>query len=142
MAKRKQKATESKAPNQTEVLREANGVARTEIQAACPQFIEWMDSLGRWGGNLIDGSMLSVTERLDEKAVRFRAAVFTKTHSYHISAHIDGNGYLGCVASTRTPLAGEDWTRGNDLADGPFCQETWNQILTDIVAYELVRLGK
>jgi len=137
MVKQEQKPVESKVPNQTELLREANGVARAEIQAACPQFIEWMDSLGRWGGNLIDGSVLAITERAEKQPVRFRATVFTKIHSYTISVRIDsGNGgYLGCTASTRMPRAGEDWARGNDLADGKFCQETWNRILVSPILW-------
>jgi len=149
MAKQEQKPVDSKAPNQTELLREANGIARTGIQAICPQFIKWVDSLGRWGGNLVDGSVLSIAEPSAEGKVdelRFRAEIFTRTHSYCISVHVpedaDDDGYLGCTASTRTPLAGEGHTRGNDLADGKLCQETWHRILADIVAYELVRLGK
>jgi len=145
MAKQEHKPPESKAPNQTELLREANRKARAQIERVCPQFIEWMDSLGRWGGNLVDGSVLSISDALGNPT-RFRVRLFTKTHSYSISVRVpedaDDDDYLGCIASTRTPRAGEDHTRGNDLADGKLCQETWNRILTDIVAYELVRLGK
>ncbi|MEE8114809.1 MAG: hypothetical protein V3T23_10710, partial [Nitrososphaerales archaeon] len=54
--------------------------------------------------------------------------------------HDDGRTYLGCTASSRKPRAGEDWTRGSDLADGDLSLETWNKILGDIVAYELVRV--
>jgi hypothetical protein len=53
-----------------------------------------------------------------------------------------GPGYLGCTASTRKPRAGEDWPRGNDLADGPLSEETWHSILADIVGYELVRVHR
>jgi hypothetical protein len=49
-------------------------------------------------------------------------------------------GYLGCGANSRKSRAGEDWTRGCDLADGPLTKETWLRILRDIVGYELVKI--
>jgi hypothetical protein len=52
------------------------------------------------------------------------------------------DGYLGYTASCRTPCAGEDWTRGNDLADGPLTEETWNRIIGDIVSYEMVHVHR
>ena len=50
------------------------------------------------------------------------------------------NGYLGCIATCRKARAGEDWQRGNDLADGPLTEETWRRIIADIVSYELARV--
>lgn len=69
--------------------------------------------------------------------------IYTNDNRYSISASIyeDGDTYLRCTASSRKPRAGEDWTRGNDLADGDLNLETWNEILGDIVAYELVRVN-
>lgn len=52
------------------------------------------------------------------------------------------DGYLGCIASSRKPRAGEKHTRGNDLADGPLTEETWRRILADIVSYEMVRVHR
>lgn len=87
--------------------------------------------------------------------LRFR--FYTDVNSYAITAkepivrndppgcdHFDPSesGYLGCVSSCRKPRAGEDWRRGNDLADGPFNMETWNRIMHDIVAYEVVQIAK
>ena len=51
-------------------------------------------------------------------------------------------GYLGCIASQRTPRPGETHSRGNDLFDGPFNHDTWTRILADIVSYELVSAVK
>lgn len=68
---------------------------------------------------------------------------FTRDHQYNIVA-IDRkgeDGYLGCQVSTRKPRAGEDWNRGNDLPDGPFTRETWDNIIRAIVRYELVQLS-
>jgi hypothetical protein len=50
--------------------------------------------------------------------------------------------YLGATVSTRKPRAGEDWTRGNDLADGPYSKDTWEKIKNDIIGYELVKVSK
>lgn len=74
---------------------------------------------------------------------KFRFNIYTETHRYRINAYdrSKDEGYLGCTSSTRKPLAGEDHTRGNDLADGPFNRETWEKIKSDIVAYELVKLA-
>ena len=74
---------------------------------------------------------------------RFKFNIYTEVHCYRISAldRSEDKGYLGCTVSTRKPRAGEDWTRGNDLADGPFTKETWQKIKNDIVAYELVKLA-
>ena len=76
-------------------------------------------------------------------------SIYTDTNSYAITAresktYDEGylEGYLGCVASVRKPRAGEDWHRGNDLADGPLTEETWHQILGDIVSYEMVRVHR
>ena len=70
--------------------------------------------------------------------------LFTETHSYHISARRRNKnksendlGYLGCIVSMRKPRVGEDWSRGNDLADGIYSEQTWINILCDIVGYEM-----
>lgn len=68
-----------------------------------------------------------------------RIRIYTDKNSYAIYAK---DGYLGCMASARKPRAGEDWTRGNDLPDGPLSEETWRRILCDIVSYELVRIHR
>jgi hypothetical protein len=74
---------------------------------------------------------------------RLRVKLYTNDHVYTIVAHErdKDEGYLGCVSSTRKPRAGEDWTRGNDLADGHLNKETWDKIKNDIIAYELVPIA-
>lgn len=69
--------------------------------------------------------------------------IYTDSHYYHIVAIDSANddGYLGCQASTRKPRAGEDWTRGNDLPDGPFTRDTWEKIKNAIIGYELIELS-
>ena len=82
--------------------------------------------------------------KADEGTGNIRFKVYTNDHCYSITALVEQrtvgqyHTYLGCIASSRKPRAGEDWTRGNDLADGELSLETWNKILADIVSYELV----
>lgn len=82
----------------------------------------------------------------EETETNLRIQVFTDVHSFQISASepsdIRPNGYLGCIASCRKPRAGEDWTRGSDLSDGPLSLETWHHILGDIISYEMVKVHR
>ena len=72
----------------------------------------------------------------------WRFALFTNDNRYSFVARERKEGaYLGCIASSRKPRAGEDWTRGRDLADGSLSEDTWRKILAEIVSYELVRLA-
>lgn len=77
------------------------------------------------------------------KEFRFQCNIFTEEHRYRISAidRSEDEGYLGCTASTRKPRVGEDWTRGNDLPDGKFTRETWEDIKNGILQYELLELA-
>lgn len=49
--------------------------------------------------------------------------------------------YLGASALAKKPNLGEDWLRGNDLADGKPSLETLWDILVDIISYEF-NLGR
>ena len=72
-----------------------------------------------------------------------RLSLFTDTNEYIIRAvERPQNDYLGCISKCRKPRAGENWRRGNDLADGPLSDETWRAILADIVSYELVEIHR
>lgn len=80
----------------------------------------------------------------DEYEYKEKIRLYTETNSYSIVAveHSNDTGYLGCQASSRKPRAGEDWTRGRDLPDGPLNEETWHEILGAIVSYEMVKVHK
>jgi len=100
----------------------------------------WADDVGKYSSE----SNIQVHKgSFDSDQVHFY--IYTNDHMYSITANnikggIGGHSYLGCIASSRKPRAGETWTRGNDLADGDLTLETWNRILGDIVSYELVRV--
>jgi len=71
--------------------------------------------------------------------------IYTARNCYAIRAKgagLEKPNYLGCIASTRTPRPGEDWTRGNDLPDGSFCKKTFHRILGAIVFYEALEVAK
>lgn len=80
---------------------------------------------------------------IDDKGVTVKFFFYTDDNRYSIVARdsIDNDGYLGCQVTSRKMRPGEDWNRGNDLPDGPFTEETWKNILTGIVKYELVKLS-
>ena len=96
------------------------------------QFEEWLKELVPFGA-----VEKYVQLTLDKQRNTIRARIFTDSHQYQISA---GETYLGCGASSRKWRAGEDWHRGNDRHDGPFCRETWDKIVRDILRYELTKL--
>jgi hypothetical protein len=115
-----------------------------ELEQVKNQILKWVDEF-RWTGHSYnEGNCIYVKE----KDQRIELVLYTENNTYHISARApDPNnrmdkGYLGCISTSRKPRAGEDWHRGNDLADGPFCFETWHKILRDIVAYELVKIHR
>lgn len=69
--------------------------------------------------------------------------LYTDHYKYFIIAieREPGKSYLGCQVTARKPRAGEDWSRGNDLPDGPLTTETLEQIKNAIIAYEMVELS-
>src|SRR3990167_333399 len=116
--------------------------------------------LGKWLKPLCRFDKIEAFVLSDYKEKTLRLKIFTKDHSYSIVARLpevenDGtpikkgqerkvvnDGYLGCIAQTRKPRAGEDWNRGRDLADGSYSKETFEEIVYDITAYELVKIVK
>lgn len=75
----------------------------------------------------------------------FRVRLYTDRNVYTIVFREadpgDPHTYFGCQVSSRKPLAGENWTRGNDLPDGKFSEETWRKMVGAIASYELVPLA-
>lgn len=110
-----------------------------------------MQMLDKWVRDLVfPGKVSDFIQELDgsgdDMETRRRFCFYTNEHQYFILAIErfagDAESYIGCQVSTRKPRAGEDWTRGNDLPDGPFEKSTWDNILNSIVCYEVVKLSK
>jgi hypothetical protein len=101
------------------------------------QYFAWLSELGRIPGRI------EITENWtrgqNPSYYRLGAKLHTAMHSYSIYSHwrSDRMPYLSCGGSARYPRPGEDWTRGNDLPDGPFTEETWKNIVFGIVRYEV-----
>ena len=129
-----------------------NNNALEVLQQEFVELAQWLKPLCRYGK--IEDFVI-----IDHKEGKTNLKFYTKDHKYCISAVLPGvrdkegfknedgtyredNGYLGCVGQTRKPRAGEDWTRGNDLPDGPYTEETWDKIIHAIIAYELVKVVK
>lgn len=124
-----------------------NNSALLLLQEQFSELGEWLKLLCRF--NKVEDFVIA-----DYKENRLNLKIYTKDHSYSISARLPnseklGNGemisidgYLGCISQTRKPRAGEHWNRGNDLADGSYSKETFEEIVHDILAYELVKVVK
>lgn len=115
--------------------------------ASIEDFKTWLNELTRFSSGE-DGieverpGQVADTEKPHED--RLTVYIYTDTNKYQISARKGENdaGYLGCISSCRKPRAGEDWHRGNDLADGPLTRETWERIKGDIISYEMVKVHR
>jgi len=94
----------------------------------------WLEELACWGKNKWLWQEEGEGDSINGAQERIGVHLYTDGHSYSILATAD---YLGCTASTRKPRPGEQWTRGNHLADGKFSKVTWDRIIRDIVGYEL-----
>lgn len=105
--------------------------------------LEWLREILTWH----DGEMIHAVEA---SPTRVRVHLYTASYRYTLAGATPtleaGVGvrpsYLGCVAQTRMPRPGEDWTRGNDLPDGPLTRETFDAILRAIVGYELLPIAE
>lgn len=97
-----------------------------------------LKKLARYGN--VD-SMMLISRSSDDTGVRVN--FFTFENVYSINVHWKEemeDSYLGCVVSSRKPRPGETWTRGNDLPDGKYNDDTWNRILQGIISYEMKTL--
>lgn len=109
------------------------------IEKMAEQIHQWL-SLGKFF-SYKDKEYIKIEEEKNIVTCR----IYTNTNRYTITALIDfddNRSYLGCTATGRKPRAGEDWNRGNDLHDGSFSKDTFDQIIYDILSYELVDIKK
>ena len=103
--------------------------------------IDWLEELVYPG----KGEHFIQNIGIDEPAgdeLEIKVRIYTEENQYEILGidRKEDDGYLGCGVKARKTRAGEDWTRGNDLPDGPFHRDTWNKILNAMINYELVPL--
>ena len=111
-----------------------------ELEDYRDQIVEWL-KLGKYGKRY---NKVEDFTYIDEKENDLHVLLYTDHNSYKIlvSPYDNGTAYLGCVMSSRKPRAGEDWTRGNDLTDGKFSKDTWDNIVADILSCEFVDIKR
>ena len=99
------------------------------------QMREWLSKI--YPPSQVDRALYIEKVQSPEEELRIRTKIWTFSNEYTIVVYVGKeSNYLGCVAGSRKSRTGEDWYRGNDLADGKFSEETWQRILRDIVRYE------
>ena len=107
------------------------------------QLEKWLRDICRWGIYEEFVNWLEESNCPDE--YKGKVVIYTHDNEYYITFinnKKDNKTYMGCTVSKRKPIAGETWTRGNDLPDGDFSLDTWNKIKDSIIAYELVKIAK
>ena len=113
------------------------------------QLKKWLSELLYRDNNLEDYFQIKTSSwRFEGENEEFTHVVYFYTKNNRVSLVIspsssrDGTTYFRCQVSSRKPRAGEDWTRGNDLPDGKFNEDTWIRIKNAIISYELVKIAK
>lgn len=114
-----------------------------EMQNKIGEFLllgkHWRGEMGLW--KPIERNEKGTDEsRSPEGEEGLKLYLYTDRHSYCIAMYPERGekkSYLGCVMSNRAPWPGETHTRGGDLADGEFTEETMRRILADILSKEL-----
>jgi hypothetical protein len=99
-----------------------------------------LKQLARYGN--VDSVML-ISKPKDGDKNWVTVNFYTDEHVYSIHVHwadTKENSYLGSTVSTRKNRPGECWNRGNDLPDGKYNDETWDDILKGIIRYEMKTL--
>ena len=100
---------------------------------SCPnkeEFMQWVNNLTRFSHNLT--RIEEHDNYLGRESIELR--IDTSRHWYTIYAHWPDekrHSQLGAVAHTFNGY-------GNDLFDGPLSIYTWNAIMNDIIAYEMI----
>ena len=87
---------------------------------------------------------ITFQDKPDYQAVRM--VIYTAQNEYPVVVHIEPGKpieqwYMGAFGGTRLQRPTEDWTRGNDLPDGSFTFELWQEILNSITQYELLDIS-
>ncbi len=96
------------------------------------------NDLVRWLKKIAKYENIKRTMLIVDQGERIKIIFFTATYKYSINARKDN--YLGCTASCRKARPGETWTRGSDLPDGNYDEETFEKIVRKIVGYEMKNL--
>ncbi|KKM82923.1 hypothetical protein LCGC14_1314580 [marine sediment metagenome] len=105
----------------------------------------WFDrDLGRfakWDTHILAEKPYAAGEIGKSEHVCYPFSFFTHTHKWRMVLINRAEPSLMCNSDTRKPRAGEDWTRGRDMTEGPLNEETWRAFLAEIVSYEIIEIS-
>lgn len=101
--------------------------------SARKQLEEWLHQRGFRSKHLRWERIVREDDSLQNGTLRHVIFATTK-NNYHLTFK---DTYLGLTVTSRVTRPGEDWTRGNDLHDGSFSEETLDTALKDVLFYEL-----
>ncbi len=97
-----------------------------------------MNQLKTWIQEIKHGDFIDEKFIIKEDKNVITIKFYTYNYEYIIKGKYDEKSdYLGCTLNCRKPRAGENWTRGSDLLDGPLDKYTWDKIKNAILASEL-----
>ena len=96
------------------------------------------NDLVRWLKKIAKVENTKRTMLIVDQGERIKIIFFTATYKYAINARKDH--YLGCTASQRISRPGETWTKGSDLPDGDYDEETFGRIIRRIISNEMTNL--
>lgn len=77
----------------------------------------------------------------DEQKGFFKVTLWTNEFKYTITVSAEKN-YIACYAQHRKIRPGDTTPKANDLHSGKVGKETFDQIMLDIVSYELISMFK
>lgn len=112
---------------------------REKVEAFLSLGKHWRPEMAQWEAAGAD-EKVALGGRSPEGREGLRLRLYTDRHVYAVVMYPEREGrksYLGCVMDNRAPWPGETWTRGGDLADGEFTDDTLRQIWADILSKEL-----
>lgn len=105
----------------------------------------WFDrDLGRfakWDTHVIAEKPYAAGEIGKSEHICYPFCFFTNNQKWRMVLINRSEPSLMCNSDTRKPRAGEDWTRGRDMTEGPLTEETWQRFLAEIVSYEIVEIS-
>ena len=119
------------------------GVPPTEAHRAALDRLRSFWEATNWKTYVSFENATDITFKNEPDYQSVRMVLYTGQNEYPINVHVEPDKpieawYMGAYFGTRLQRPTEDWTRGNDLPDGDFTFELWQEILNSITQCELL----
>lgn len=129
------------------VMAYIKGVPPTEAHRAALNRLRSFWEATNWKPYVSFENATDITFKNEPDYQGVRMVLYTGQNEYPVVVHIEDDKpieawYMGAFGGTRLQRPTEDWTRGNDLPDGDFTFELWQEILNSITQYELLDITK